>query len=143
MVRICLTGSLGDIGFVSIYAKHGGKWVFCYHRRRQSWECPGGHVEPGEEPLSAARRELFEETGASEFDIVPVWDFQALNGDGTVHNNGRAYYAEIRALSPLPDQSEMERVGFYPAPPEPVTYNRRDMENDLVRAEKYASAFYR
>lgn len=27
------------------------------------WQFPGGHVEPGEEPLLAANRELFEETG--------------------------------------------------------------------------------
>ncbi|MGC9670128.1 NUDIX hydrolase [Planosporangium sp. 12N6] len=27
------------------------------------WGCPGGHVEPGEDPLAAAHRELFEETG--------------------------------------------------------------------------------
>ena len=27
------------------------------------WEFPGGRVEPGEEPLAAARRELAEETG--------------------------------------------------------------------------------
>ena len=27
------------------------------------WEVPGGKVEPGEDPLSAARRELSEETG--------------------------------------------------------------------------------
>ena len=28
-----------------------------------SWELPGGKVEPGEDPLAAARRELEEETG--------------------------------------------------------------------------------
>ena len=27
------------------------------------WEFPGGRIEPGEEPLAAARRELTEETG--------------------------------------------------------------------------------
>lgn len=27
------------------------------------WETPGGHLEPGESPLQAALRELYEETG--------------------------------------------------------------------------------
>lgn len=31
----------------------------------RGWDIPGGHVEPGETPVEAALRELYEETGAS------------------------------------------------------------------------------
>lgn len=34
-----------------------------HHRRLERWLQPGGHIDPGEEPAEAARRETAEETG--------------------------------------------------------------------------------
>ena len=56
-------GQLDHIEFVVIFTKYQNKWVLCWHKRRQSFENPGGHVEPGETAMQAARRELYEETG--------------------------------------------------------------------------------
>ena len=50
--------------FAVIVAVHNGKWVFCKHRNRSTYECPGGHREPSEAILETAKRELWEETGA-------------------------------------------------------------------------------
>ena len=33
--------------FAVIVARHRGKWVFCKHRERDTYELPGGHREPG------------------------------------------------------------------------------------------------
>ncbi len=137
-----IAGSLDNIEFVCIETKYEGKWVLCYHKRRQKWEVPGGHVEKGETPLIAAKRELYEETGAIDFDIVPVWDYQVFNDDGTLHNNGRVYFANTRSFGKIPDDSEMEKIEFFETIPMNVTYNREDMVKMLERAEKYSSAYY-
>lgn len=77
--------------YAVIIAKYQGKWVFCRHRERDTLEIPGGHREPGETVLEAARRELAEETGASEFTLTPVCAY-------SFRDYGMLYYAEITAL---------------------------------------------
>lgn len=37
------------------------------------WACPGGGVEPGEDPRTAARRELAEETGRDDVPGRQLW----------------------------------------------------------------------
>ena len=44
--------------------RSNGKWVFCKHKERDTYEVPGGHREAGENILETAKRELQEETGA-------------------------------------------------------------------------------
>ena len=45
--------------FAVVIGRSEGKYVFCKHRDRNTWEFPGGHREPGETILEAARRELY------------------------------------------------------------------------------------
>lgn len=132
-------GELLDIGFVCIYSKHKDKWVLCWHKKRESWECPGGHVESGESALEAAKRELFEETGAIDYTITPLWDYEYIYEDGTGRNNGRVYFAEIKEFGKLP-QNEMGEVGFFQSLPMNVTYDRIKMKENLDRVEKYLLA---
>jgi ADP-ribose pyrophosphatase YjhB (NUDIX family) len=35
-----------------------------------SWSLPKGHIEPGEDALAAARREIYEESGVSQLELV-------------------------------------------------------------------------
>jgi len=39
-----------------------GKWILSKHKKRDTWETQGGHIEDGETPLEATKRELFEES---------------------------------------------------------------------------------
>jgi len=106
-------GTLKDYRFASIIALHEGRWLLCREASRDTWETPGGHIEPGETPVEAARRELFEETGAKDFDLYPLCDYWAchephepLEGQA----NGQQFFAHVHALGPLPEGSEIAEV---------------------------------
>lgn len=83
--------------FAVIVARAEGKLVFCKHRKRKTYEIPGGHRESGESVLHAAKRELYEETGAVDFDITPVCVYSVTapdNFDGQ-ESFGMLYVADI------------------------------------------------
>ena len=74
MVEVKFYDSIDDklLKFAVIISKTNGKWIFCKHRERDTYEVPGGHRESGEDILSIAKRELMEETGAIDFTIKPI-----------------------------------------------------------------------
>ena len=101
--------------FAVIAAKHNGSWVFCKHKQRATYEVPGGHIEAGEDALTAAKRELFEETGAVEFTIKPVCVYSVTAEEPASvpceETFGMLYCADITKFAPLPD-FEMEKILF-------------------------------
>jgi len=44
--------------FAVIISKSNGKWVFCKHKERDTFEVHGGHREFGEDIIETAKREL-------------------------------------------------------------------------------------
>ena len=86
--------------FAVIISRNQGKWVFCRHKDRDTYEVPGGHREESENINDTARRELWEETGAVEFDMIPlcVYSVCGETRDGEYlgeESLGMLYYAEI------------------------------------------------
>ena len=61
--------------FAVIISKSNGKWVFCKHKERDTFEVPGGHRETGEKIEDTAVRELKEETGYSAKNIKLIHKF--------------------------------------------------------------------
>ncbi len=133
-------GRLDNIAFVAIFTRYQGKWVYCWHKKRESYEHPAGHVEVNETPLEAARRELYEETGIRDCKMIPLWDYEYIWESGEGRNNGRIFFAEVNALGELPE-SEMDRIELFDTVPENYTYNREDELNDIAKIEKTLEAF--
>lgn len=109
------TGSLGTYKYVVVLSRYQGKILLSRHRERMTWETQGGHIEAGETPLEAAKRELYEESGATEFTIQAFCDYWAGGA------NGMVFAAEITKLSGLPE-SEMAEVRTFEALPENLSY---------------------
>ena len=124
--------------------KHNDKFVLCWHKKSQKWDHVGGFVEKNENPLEAAKRELFEETGAVDFDIFPIFDHESFHEDGTYFNNGRTYFVIVREFSELPNGSEMGKIGFFDKITENFRYgsNSEAIIENFKRIEKLASAHY-
>lgn len=107
-----------------IMATYKGKWVFCKHKNRTTWEHPSGWIEEGESTLEGAKRELFEETGSIEFDIEPLCDYyidMELNGFH-YKGNEQVYFAIIYSFGEIPPYSEMGEIGFFDTLPDNLTY---------------------
>ena len=112
-----LTANLGefkDYTYTVIFARYNNRWLFCRAKTRDVYETAGGRIEPGETPLEAAKRELFEETGAVEFDITPAFDYHYTSA-------GQVFYAEISKLGDMPD-FEMAEVGLFDGLPDNLRF---------------------
>ena len=97
--------------FAVIIARSNGKWVYCKHKDRSTYEIPGGHREPGEAIIETARRELYEETGALEYSLTPVCVYSVTapdNFDGQ-ETFGMLYFADIRRFEEEL-HSEIEKI---------------------------------
>ena len=109
--------------FAVIINKTNGKWVFCKHKKRSTWEVPGGHRESGESITETAKRELYEETGAKEYDIRPICVYSVtapdnFNGEETF---GMLFYADVFSFEEEL-HSEIEKIVIMEKLPSEWTY---------------------
>ncbi|SDN90012.1 NUDIX hydrolase [Acetanaerobacterium elongatum] len=95
--------------YAVIVSQYGDYWVFCKHKQRNTYECPGGHRKPGEDILTTAERELFEETGAISYTVREICPYSVTDTEQNVQTYGMLYFADIIRFSEMPD-SEMERI---------------------------------
>ena len=111
--------------FAVIISKYNGKWVFCKHKERNTYEIPGGHREDGESVLECAERELTEETAALKFSITPICVY-SVTGKNRVNSTGEEtfgmlFFAEIFEFSNELN-SEIELVRLFDSLPSEWTY---------------------
>ncbi|MBQ5770370.1 MAG: histidine phosphatase family protein, partial [Clostridia bacterium] len=107
------TGDIGTFGgykYVVVFTRNNGKWVYCRAKTREGFETAGGHIENSETPLEAAKRELYEETGAKDFDIMPLFDYAVDTPASWA--NGQVFFASVRSFGPMPDY-EMAQIAHF------------------------------
>lgn len=113
-VTFCDSAEDAHIKYAVIAARYEGKWVFCKHKNRSTYEMPGGHREQGESILQTAERELYEETGAADFTLTPLGLYK-------VEDYGMLYLAQIRSFGALPAY-EMEKIVLFDTLPASLTH---------------------
>lgn len=114
-------GSLKQYKYVVILSEYNGKILLSRHKKRTTWETQGGHIESGEQPIEAAKRELYEESGAIDYDIEPLCDYWAGVEGTDDWANGMVFRAVIRKLGDIPE-SEMAETKQFDELPLNLTY---------------------
>ena len=115
MIEVKFYKNVSDelLKFAVIITKTNGKWVFCKHKERNTFEIPGGHREDNETILETAKRELSEETGALDFSISPLCVYSVI-GKNKVNETGEEtygmlFFADVKTFE-NELHSEMEKV---------------------------------
>lgn len=135
MLRVKFYDKVDDslLMYAVIVSKSAGKWVFCKHKERETFELPGGRREPGEAIIETARRELWEETGAKQYEIRPICVY-SVSGVNSMRKDpaesfGMLYSAEIYSFEPEL-HCEIERIVLFEELPGNWTYP--DIQPKLV-----------
>lgn len=157
----CTTFKLGELEkfhykYVVIISEYNNKLLLSQHKDRTTWEPQGGKIEPGETPLEAAKRELYEESGATDFIIEPFCDYWAGTGEVGEAGTGACgvvFTAKINTLGAIPE-SEMARVKTFNTLPSNLTYPAitpvlvarmtlyvSDLDGTLLRSEQKTSDY--
>jgi len=125
--------TLGNYKYVVVCTWYKGRWILSRHRKRDTWETQGGHIEAGETPMNAAQRELREESGIEKAMLYPVCDYYGYNH--LSHANGMVFLAVAEELGDMPE-SEMRETRRFDVLPPNLTYP--DTTPVLIReAENY------
>ena len=119
--KVYAVGELKVYKYVVILSTYQGKIMLSRHKQRTTWETQGGHVERGETPFEAARRELFEESGAVRYNMRALCDYWAGDEHTGEGATGMVFHAEIYELGEMPE-SEMAEVQMFERLPENLTY---------------------
>lgn len=117
--KVYPSGSCTDYMFVVVCSYYQGKLLLSRRKDRDTWETQGGHIEAGETPMVAAKRELFEESGITKADIIRVCDYLGYDTRGSAY--GAVFLAKVQELGKLPE-SEMAEVCLFDVLPENLTY---------------------
>ena len=151
MIELLFNHPVSDdlLSFTVIAARSDGQWIFCRHKGRTTYECPGGHREDGETIEETARRELYEETGALQYDLMPVCAYSIKGYDGVVEYKeaiyGMLFYAEICTFGALPDMeiesvSQMDIHGISRFEELPVEWTYPEIQPQLLeKANSYVN----
>ena len=89
------------------------RFLMVWHKGRNGWEMPGGHVEEGETSEQAAKREFLEEAGY-EIEVVAVRDIGYCDVCAAVLGRKVKDDCEMRSelFDELPEKLSFEREEY-------------------------------
>ena len=96
------------------------------------WELPGGKIEPGEDAVTAARRETREESGLALDEAIPIGEFEHVDERASREGRVRIHAVAARApvgIEPKPLGSAecrwiaLDEIGDYEWPPANAALN--------------------
>lgn len=109
-----------ELEYSVVAARYQKKWVCVRLKGRGDWCFPGGSREADETMEENARRELYEETGAKEFDLYPLGiygvDHRRVIDGKEVRNRiswGGFFGAEIRSFTAIPEEFEIAERAYF------------------------------
>jgi len=110
------------------------------NQRKDSWSLPKGGVDPGEEPLDAAKREIREETGITKLNLIEKLGTYSryripLNGE----EEDKSVLKEITVYLFLTDQEEL--IPEDPHNPEAIWVDVNEVTDKLTHQKD--KDFYR
>ncbi len=83
-------------GVIVVRRDDDGKWKYLLLRAYGYWDFPKGIVEPGEDPIDAAKRETREETTITDLDFKWGYDFRETGPYNRGRKVARYYLAETK-----------------------------------------------
>lgn len=107
------------LDYAVMISRFNGRFLYVKHRKRETWELPGGKRESDETIYECAARELREETGATNFKLKPLFIYSVTKSKFTDY--GQVYLAEILVKK---DQliNEIGEASSFTQPPKEWTY---------------------
>ncbi len=85
--------------------------VLLIRDRNGHWVFPKGHLEPGETPEAAARREVLEETGVRAEPLAPLSPTRYTNDRGVLRE---VRWFLMRGEGPVRPEPGLTGAGFFP-----------------------------
>lgn len=83
-------------GHVLVICRYGDQWLLTNHKKR-GWEFPGGKREQGESLEEAARREVYEETGADLNSLHFIGEYEVNLGKERFVK--AIFFADVKSLN--------------------------------------------
>ncbi|NCS98980.1 NUDIX domain-containing protein [Candidatus Parcubacteria bacterium] len=107
-------------GIIPFYKKDNQIFVCCVHNiKSNEWGLPKGTPEENETSFETAQRELQEETGISEFEIIGGKTFSekySFEQDSAIHNKENIYYiaevTEMIEINPAIDSKDIKWINI-------------------------------
>jgi len=81
--------------------------VLVVNQRGNSWSLPKGHIDPGENALGAAIREIAEESGVKHLDLImPLGAYTRSR----IGKNGGEDFSELKTIHMFPFRSDQKTL---------------------------------